>query len=139
MREHNRIATELKPRLGNTLSFVSSPDEFLFEETSYDPNTDPSILNEFATVAYRFGHSTVSDIFGQAPVSQPWLLRRHFLRPQDVFVVGSGGTNWMAEMQGAIVQPSPKNDLVLADALRNHLFDPPHNSLMILYQETFNE
>jgi hypothetical protein len=34
----------------------------------------------------------------------------------------------MNEMKEAIVQTSPKNDLIVGDALRNHLFSPPHST-----------
>ena len=88
--------------------------------TKYDPTTDPSILNEFATVAYRFGHSTVRDFING------WPLSFHFLQSQDFFVVGNNGARWKKEMTAAIEELSPKNDLIIGDALRNHLFSPPN-------------
>ena len=30
--------------------------------TKYDPKVDPSIINSFATSAYRFGHSMIQGI-----------------------------------------------------------------------------
>ena len=88
-------------------------------ETEYDPNVDPSILNEFSTVAYRFGHSQIANVFDG---NSSWPLKFHFFtRPTDRFVVGNEGKNWMDEMRGASAQKCPKTDLIIGDAVRKTL------------------
>ena len=90
------------------------------EQTEYDADVDSSIFNEFATVGYRFGHSLVAEVFvGRFP----WPLNRHFFDSSsvpDVFVTGENGKNWMREMTGSSGQACPKQDLIAADAMRNH-------------------
>jgi len=51
------------------LPLVLGPDAmFSYElqvtnESQYDPNAEPTIVNSFATAAYRFGHTLVDGVF----------------------------------------------------------------------------
>jgi len=51
------------------LPLVLGPDAMrnyellLTNESQYDANADPTIVNSFATAAYRFGHTLVDGVF----------------------------------------------------------------------------
>ena len=119
----NIVYQEYLPVILGT-SFASFGFQPSDSTTAYSPSLDPSILNEFATVAFRFGHSTVRDRFNV------WPLRFHFLQDQDTFVVGNcdgagPGSCWVKELTELAGEPSLQYNTLLPDALRNHLFSPP--------------
>lgn len=161
MNEHNRIASELKPKLRSLLAGRSAAqqDTILYEETrkiiysemqqityneflpvilgdsrwtsnnlksttrsTYDPNVDPSIRNEFATVAFRFGHTLVSGTF--KPVGdQSYALRDEFFKKR--YVSGKGGSAWEDLVEGIVIQPCRRYDLTITDDLTDFLFLKP--------------
>ena len=88
--------------------------------TTYSSSLDPSIMNEFATAAMRFGHSTVSGLF--KPIGhQNWPLKFHYFDFKK-FVLGSQGNAFENELLGLAKQPCQKADLITTDDMTDFLF-----------------
>ena len=87
--------------------------------TAYNEKLDASIMNEFATAAMRFGHSTVSGFF--KPIGHKnWPLKFHYFDFKE-FVLGQGGLGCENELHGMVHQPSQKADLVTTDDMTDFL------------------
>jgi len=89
-------------------------------DSTYDPMANPSIRNEFATVAYRFGHSLVSDVFKGK--NQPWRLGAFFGDP--TFAIRENETNHGSEneLEGMCSQPMMKMDRSITEELTHNLY-----------------
>ena len=88
--------------------------------TVYDDQVEASIVNEFSTVAFRFGHSLIASFFRG---NGGWPLKFHWFE-FDAFVLGrdKSGRNWFSEMQGAAEQASPSADTAMVQDVTNFLF-----------------
>ncbi|MCB0685967.1 MAG: T9SS type A sorting domain-containing protein [Saprospiraceae bacterium] len=93
----------------------------------YDISANPNIINEFASAAYRFGHSTVNanlarlDANGD-PISEGNIaLRDAFFNPGAILEV-SGIESYLV---GATTMLQQNVDCQIVDDLRNFLFGPP--------------
>ena len=96
--------------------------------TSYDNTVSPNIFNEFATFAFRFGHTLVPNFFNpsKSPIrteSNLCPLKDNFHNFEQ-FVLGSdfSGKAWENLLHGISNTESPHYDAKLNDHLTNFLF-----------------
>ena len=97
--------------------------------SEYNEKLDPSIMNEFATAAMRFGHSTVSGLF--KPIGHNnWPLKFHYFDFRQ-FVLGSRGDAFENELLGMAHQPCQRADLITTDDMTDFLFFDKSKSKVI--------
>jgi peroxidase len=92
----------------------------------YDPNVDPSITEEFAGAAYRFGHSIVSADLEQTAEQGQLLgsqqLKDAFFETPEQFNAAGTSDALLRHLAG---DQSNALDTHIVDDLRNFLVDPP--------------
>jgi len=146
MREHNRVVTQVIP--GRYPQFVGV-EEMLYQQgrryvngvmqsitynqflpallgqplppyTGYDDTVNAQMRKEFSTVAYRLGHTMLSEVLKIGSGSDTLPLMDSFFNPDYIKTNGiddvilGGGLQVMQEIDGKIV-----------DAVRNNLFEIP--------------
>ncbi|NOT00509.1 MAG: hypothetical protein HOP29_07765 [Phycisphaerales bacterium] len=95
--------------------------------TGYDPSVNAGVTNEFATAAFRVGHTMLSPTLkrlnsGNQPIPQGNLaLRDAFFAPQRL--TGEGGIDPL--LRGGAFNPMQQIDAMIVDDVRNFLFGPP--------------
>ncbi len=86
---------------------------------------DPTITNEFATAAYRFGHTLVNGFVrrfnNQHQMIEEIPVSRVIFRPIEAYNQQMGGLDTL--IFGFLLTPSAKFDSMFNDVLRNHLFE----------------
>jgi peroxidase len=152
MREHNRLATNLAAQnptwtdeqifqhsrsiVGGIVQSItyneylpalmgsSAPD---IHSMSYNPNTTAMIANEFATAAFRVGHTQVTEMLmrmapngemapgGHRSMADSFFAPSLFSDPNELDYI----------LNGLAHQQQNETDLQVVDALRNMLFGPP--------------
>ena len=96
--------------------------------TTYDPSANPDIFNEFATFAFRFGHSLIPDFF--EPAKRPQKTAQNICPLKDTFfkveecVLGKdlSGKAWQNLILGISTSQSPPMDAKIEEAISNFLF-----------------
>ncbi|XP_014665270.1 PREDICTED: uncharacterized protein LOC106807453 [Priapulus caudatus] len=91
----------------------------------YDINRDPGIYNEFATAAFRFGHTLIPSFLNRVdpPLThaEPLLMRNAFFSPSTIYRTdATGGID--AILRGMCAQNVERADMKVTTEIRDHLF-----------------
>lgn len=97
-------------------------DQLVGEYKGFQPDVDPSVSEEFATAAFRFGHTLLPNSLNRVDASgnkqEPLPLRDAFFNPDTVRESGIAPF-----LRGASQQTARAADPFLNDDIRNALFD----------------
>lgn len=88
-------------------------------KAKFNPHTNPFLMNEFSTAAYRFGHSMVGEyflLFDKKHGNKCLHLKETFFKPENVKKYGLE-----AVLAGISLQPAEEVDLLFVDSIRNFL------------------
>ncbi|UJR29119.1 hypothetical protein I4U23_010333 [Adineta vaga] len=96
-----------------------------FGHYQYDASIDATISNEFATAAYRFGHTLVNGFLRRYNNQHEFLdeipLPHFIFRPYEAYNKQKGGLDSI--IFGLLLTTSAKFDPMFSNVLRNHLFE----------------
>lgn len=102
-------------------------DDAIPAYTAYDDGIDIKIANEFSAVAYRFGHSCVSDTIKRTTVSGAEHAKGHISLKDALFAPEPYANDgaFEATLRGCAKTVCQKLDPKIVNSLRNFLFGAP--------------
>ena len=161
LREHNRIAQLIKTRFplwsdkkvfnharriviaeyqnivfGEMLPLILGSNQILppgVLSTKYFPNIDASMINEFATAAYRFGHTLLNGRFDRYNPTTGTALDSYLLRfnfDNDTLYKQDPDIGMTSILKGLTAQPAQTFDQFVTQEVTNFLFAKKNDSFL---------